>query len=62
MGKKRHRNANESKIKHSGSDGETDNEIPAPVRHSEEEPESKKVWVLGRINEYRKFILCERYI
>ena len=52
MGKKRHRNANESKIKHSGSDGETDNEIPAPVRHSEEEPESKKV---SRVNASTKF-------
>ena len=43
MGKKRPRSSSESKTDRRGSDGESEKERPAPVRHSEEDQEVKKV-------------------
>ena len=43
MGKKRPRSSVQEKSSNVGSGGESNEELPPPVRQSEEEPELKKV-------------------
>ena len=43
MGKKRPRSSVQEKSSNVGSGGESNEELPPPVRQSEEEPEVKKV-------------------
>ena len=43
MGKKRNRSSSEQVKNHVATDKLTNEELPPPVRQSEEEPESKKV-------------------
>lgn len=64
MGKKRPRSSVQEKGSNVGSGGESNEELPPPVRQSEEEPEVKKVaiskhiintivfWLLPQFNKY----------
>ena len=45
MGKKRPRSSVQEKSSNVGSGGESNDELPPPVRQSEEEPEVKKVTI-----------------
>ena len=45
MGKKRPRSSVQEKSSNVGSGGESNEELPPPVRQSEEEPELKKVTI-----------------
>ena len=45
MGKKRPRSSVQEKSSNVGSGGESNDELPPPVRQSEEEPELKKVTI-----------------
>ena len=45
MGKKRPRSSVQEKSSNVGSGGESNDELPPPVRQSEEEPEIKKVTI-----------------
>ena len=49
MGKKRPRSSVQEKGSNVGSGGESNEELPAPVRQSEEEPEVKKVAISKHI-------------